>query len=142
MDASLLWLLVGIGLMIAEVSTGTFYLLFLGVAALVGAAIAYFGFPLGMQALGAAIVAVAGVLWAQHHNRTRQGPAMPSLDLNQPVIWEGWIDRQAAIGRVKYRGASWDAHVHESEGAEVGEVLYIVGVEGSTLHISKHKAAA
>ncbi|HKY02149.1 MAG TPA: NfeD family protein [Burkholderiales bacterium] len=142
MDASLLWLLVGIGLMIAEVATGTFYLLFLGVAALVGAVIAYFGFAVGMQSLGASAVAVVGVLWAQYHNRTRQGPPMPSIDLNQPVIWEGWIDRNAAVGRVKYRGASWDAHVHATEGAEVGEVFYIVSVEGSTLHISKHKTAA
>jgi membrane protein implicated in regulation of membrane protease activity len=140
-DASLWWLLAGIGLIIAEVATGTFYLLFLGVAALVGAAVAYFGFPLGLQSLAVAVVAIAGVFWVQYRNRSQQNAAMPSLDLNQPVIWEGWIDRHAAIGRVKYRGASWDAHVHEGAGGEVGEVLYIVGVEGSTLHVSRNKVA-
>lgn len=139
MDPSLWWLLAGIGLIIAEVATGTFYLLFLGIAALVAAGVAYLGFAFGLQALAAAVVAVMGVLWAQYRHRTDQTPPMPSIDLNQPVVWEGWIDRATQMGRVKYRGSSWDAHVHE-EAAEPGEVLYIVNVDGSTLHVSKHKA--
>ena len=36
MEAHLLWLIVGIVLIAAELATGTFYLLFLGLAALVG----------------------------------------------------------------------------------------------------------
>ena len=142
MDASLWWLLVGIGLIIAEVATGTFYLLFLGVAALVAAAVAYLGFALGIQSSAAAVVAVLGVLWAQHRHRTHNTPAMPAVDLNQPVVWEGWVDRAANMGRAKYRGASWDAHVHGEADAEPGEVLYIARVDAGTLHVTKQKDGA
>ncbi|HKO87940.1 MAG TPA: NfeD family protein [Burkholderiales bacterium] len=140
MDASLWWLLAGIGLIIAEVATGTFYLLFLGIAALVAAAAAYMDFSLGIQALVAALVAVLGVFWAQYRHRTDRTPAMPAIDVNQPVIWEGWVDRGMNMGRVKYRGASWDAHVHDQAGGDPGEIMYIVGVDGSTLHVAKNRS--
>src|SRR5262249_56202450 len=42
-DGSLAWLVAGVVLMVAELLTGTFYLLVLGIAALVAAAIAYGG---------------------------------------------------------------------------------------------------
>ena len=142
MDASLLWLLVGLGLIVAEVATGTFYLLFLGVAALAGSAVAYFGYPLFLQSLIAAIVAMAGVLWAQYHNRKQALSPMPSIDLNQAVIWEEWIDRSAALGRVKYRGASWEAQVQDAADSAPGDTLYIVAVEGSSLRVAKSRTAS
>ena len=45
MEAHLLWLIVGIVLIAAELATGTFYLLFLGLAALVAAAVAFLATP-------------------------------------------------------------------------------------------------
>src|SRR6266704_3529274 len=41
MDISLVWLIAGFILIIAELMTGTFYLLVLGIAALVGAGVGY-----------------------------------------------------------------------------------------------------
>lgn len=139
MDASLVWLLVGLGLIIAEVATGTFYLLFLGLAALAGAAVAHFGYSLPMQSLVAAVAAVAGMLWAQHRNRAHQSAPMPSIDANQPVIWEGWSDRNAGIGKVKYRGASWEAQVQDGADSAPGDTLYIIAVEGNHLRVAKNR---
>jgi membrane protein implicated in regulation of membrane protease activity len=140
-DAWLLWVLIGIGLVVAELATGTLFLLFLGVAALVGALVAFLGFNFFFQAIAATAVAVAGVLGVQRRRHNRPEIPMPSIDLNQPVVWEGWIDRNTAMGRVKYRGATWDAHMHDENAAETGEVLYIVGVDGNMLHVSKRKSA-
>lgn len=141
MDAYLVWLVAGLGLIIAELLTGTFYLLFLGIAGLVGAAVAYVGASFGVQAGVAAVVAIVGVIWIQRHKRSKQTPGMAALDIGQTVAWEAWINQADRLARVRYRGASWDAHVDDEAAGEPGEVLYITGVDGSTLHVAKRKGA-
>src|SRR5439155_27162859 len=69
-DLSLAWLIAGFILIIAELMTGTFYLLVLGIAALVGAGVGYASGALVWQAIGAAIVAVAGVVWVHRFKQT------------------------------------------------------------------------
>ena len=48
--------IVGIALVIAELITGTFYLLVIGIAALVGALAAYLNYSFGIQAVTAAAI--------------------------------------------------------------------------------------
>jgi len=50
------WAIVGIALVIAELITGTFYLLVIGIAALVGAPAAYLNYSFGIQAVTAAAI--------------------------------------------------------------------------------------
>ena len=59
MDSYLYWIMTAIALVIAELLTGTFYLLVLGIAATGGAALAYFRLPLGALFCRAAL---AGLL--------------------------------------------------------------------------------
>ena len=101
----LVWAGIGLVLIIAELLTGTFYLLVLGVAALIGALAGFVGLAFGMQAAAAAIVAVAGVLWIRARRRNLNPAPMPSPDLNQPVTLENWIDAGARLARVRYRGS-------------------------------------
>ena len=63
MEHHLVWLIVAFGLVIVELLTGTFCLLVLGLAGFAGAAVAGVGLDFAWQALTAAIVAAAGVLW-------------------------------------------------------------------------------
>jgi len=58
-DISLAWLIAGFILIIVELVTGTFYLLVLGIAALVGAGVGYASGAFVWQAVAAAVVAVA-----------------------------------------------------------------------------------
>ena len=51
MELCLVWLVVGIVPVIAEPLTGTFYLPFFGIAALIGSAVAYLGAPIWSQAI-------------------------------------------------------------------------------------------
>ena len=65
------WAIGGIALIIAELITGTFYLLVLGIAALAGAAVAYAPYSFWTQAVVAAAIAIAGVVWVTPFARPR-----------------------------------------------------------------------
>jgi membrane protein implicated in regulation of membrane protease activity len=141
METHFLWLIVGIVLIIAELLTGTFYLLFLGMAALVGAAVAFLGGALWLQAIVASACAAAGVVWVQRHRRSVEDKPMPSLDAGQPVSFQAWVSRDDGLARVKYRDADWEARISGECAGEPGEILYITGVDGSTLLVSRRRAA-
>jgi membrane protein implicated in regulation of membrane protease activity len=141
MQAHFLWLIVGIVLIIAEVMSGTFYLLFLGIAALVGAAIAFLGAPFWAQALAVAVVAVAGAVWVRRHRESIETKPMAALDVGQHVTFESWISQADRVARVQYRDAQWDASVEGECRGEPGEILHIVGVEGSMLRVAKTRPA-
>jgi len=140
-DISLAWLIAGVALIVAELVTGTFYLLVLGIAALVGSGIGYAGGTHLWQALTAAVVAVAGVVWVhQYRKRTGSSP-MRGLDVGQHATFESWVNKSAGHARVKYRDALWDAQVAGDASGEPGEILYITAVDGSTLKVSKTRPA-
>ncbi len=141
MDATLAWIGAGLLLVIAELLTGTFYLLVLGIAALVGGGVAYLGAPFGVQAAAAAVVAIAGTMWVQRLRRSRgAGPQMAHIDVGQPVTLETWVNQADRLARVKYRDALWDAHIEGEHRGETGEVFYIRAVQGSMLVVAKDRA--
>src|SRR6266568_406283 len=138
MDISLAWLIAGFILIIAELVSGTFYLLVLGIAALVASGVGYAGGAFVWQAVAAAAVAVVGV----HRYRQTITPArMRGLDFAQPAAFDSWINKGAGHARVKYRDALWDAQVAGGASGEPGEILYITAVDGSTLRVSKTRPA-
>lgn len=141
MDISLAWLIAGIALIVTELATGTFYLLVLGIAALVGAGVGYAGGAHLWQAVAAAVVAVAGVVWVQQYRKRSAASPMRGLDVGQPAAFESWVNRSAGHARVKYRDALWDAQVSGDASGEPGEILYVVSVDGNTLKVSKTRPA-
>lgn len=141
MEPYFVWIVVGIVLVVAELLTGTFYLLVLGVASFVAAAVAWGNGPFVLQILVAGGIAVAGVLWIRAHRRTNAAPAMPSLDVGHAVTLDSWVNRDDRLARVVYRDALWDAHVEGEVRGEPGELLFIRAVDGSTLRVSKQKPA-
>jgi membrane protein implicated in regulation of membrane protease activity len=140
-DAYLVWLIAGFALVIAELLTGTFYLLVLGAAAFVGATAAYFAGSHLMQAIAAAAVALVGVLWVHHARQAMIPERMRGLDVGQPAAFDSWVNRSAGQARVKYRDALWDARVSGDASGEPGEILYVVSVDGNTLTVSKTRPA-
>jgi len=137
----LLWTAAGLVLVIAELVTGTFYLLVLGIAALVGAAVAFSGLGFWIQAIVASVLAAAGVVWIHQRRKLITPPSMPSPDFGQPVTWESWISQSDRLARVRYRGSSWDARVSGECAGEPGEMLYISAVHGNTLEVTKIRPA-
>jgi len=138
---SILWAAAGLILVIAELVTGTFYLLVLGVAALAAAAVALLGAGFWVQAMVSSALAVVGVIWIQRRRSRMQPLAMVSPDVGQPVSWESWVNERDRLARVRYRGASWDARVLGECTAQPGEMLYISAVDGNTLEVVKTRPA-
>ena len=144
MELWLLWIIVGFVLVIAELVTGTFYLLVIGLGAFAAAVGDWLGWNLLIQAVVASAVALAGA-WFVHHWHTahqKDGAADNLLDRGQPVVLESWTNETAGIARVKYRGTSWDARLARAVAKpEPGSTLYIEGQEGSMLIVAAEPPA-
>jgi membrane protein implicated in regulation of membrane protease activity len=141
MDHSLAWVIGGLVLVIAELLTGTFYLLMLGVAAFGAAAAAYLGLQFSSQVIAAAIIAAVGCYGVHAYRAKNRSQQMPSIDAGKPATFEQWIDPAARLARVRYRGASWDAQVEGAQPLEPGSVLYVLNTDGNTLKVAaKHPA--
>jgi len=141
MDPSLAWAILGLALILAELLTGTFYLLMLGVAAFGAALAAYFGLGFGPQIIVAAVVAAAGCYGVHAYRARNKATQMPSIDAGMPASFEQWIDPAARLARVRYRGASWDARVEGGETLEPGSALYVVNTSGNTLQVAAKRPA-
>ena len=129
-DYWLWWILAAI-LIGAEIVTGTFYLLAIGIACAVGGAAAVAGASRPMQLLVAGVLAVIGTTLAHHWRRKRgQPPPQPGLDIGGRVHVEAW--RADGTARVVYRGTRWNG-VLASDATPRRHTMYIVGTRGSTL---------
>ena len=130
------WTIAGIALVIAELISGTFFLLVIGIAALAGGATAFYHFSFWVQAVIAAAVAVAGVILVMKFRKSQKSTPSVSLDVGHSVVLDSWISEKDRLARVRYRNALWDARLLDEQGAEAGHVLYITRVDGNTLHVS------
>jgi membrane protein implicated in regulation of membrane protease activity len=136
MDGHWIWWILAIVLVGAELMTGTFYLLAVGLAFAVGGVAALVGASLPMQLIVAGVLSVVGTMIAHRWRKTRTVPASPPLDLGQSVRVLGWKDDGSA--RVSYRGTQWDAELAMPGGARA-DTMYIVGTRGSTLLIADRR---
>ena len=136
----LFWIITGFVLVIAELVTGTFYLLMLGAGAFAAALIAWLGGNILVQAAVGAGVALAGAWWVHHwHTAQRAKGGGPSnfLDRGQDVVLDGWSNEPAGIARVKYRGTLWDARITEATARPApGSTLYIESQDGHLLVVA------
>lgn len=142
MQAHHIWLIAGIVLCTTEMLTGTFFMLVIGLAAFAGAAVAWSGQEFWLQALVAAIVGVAGVIWVQSHRRRSTSAPMPSFDVGQPVSFERWVSQPNGMGRVNYRGSTWEARLSPGLDPAPGTVLYIRTFANNILEVSDQPPSA
>jgi membrane protein implicated in regulation of membrane protease activity len=111
-ESTLWWLATG-GVIVAELLTGTFYLLMLGVGCAAGALAAHFGWNVATQMVLAALVGGgAVVVWHLRQMRShKEAPAQSNvnvnLDIGETVQIDGW--NADGTADVHYRGARWTA---------------------------------
>lgn len=142
MDPALAWLLLGLGLVVVELLTGSFYLLLLGVAAGIGSVVAWYGTPVWFQTVVVAIAGVVGCLLLRRRRLARPAkPAEIQMDVGQTVAFESWISQPQRLARVRYRGAPWEAEVTGAGIPEPGALLYVIATEGNRLRISTSRDA-
>ena len=145
MEEDFLWAILGLALVIAELLTGTFYLLMLALAAFGAALAAWLGQSFGVQSVVAALIAAIGCYGVHLYRARSAGERMAPVDAGQRAQFEGWVDQGARLARVSYRGASWDAVVEPDAGAPValeqGAVLYVISTNGNTLKVAVRQSS-
>jgi membrane protein implicated in regulation of membrane protease activity len=139
MDADLAWAIIGLGLVIVELLTGTFYLLVLAIAAFGAAAAAWLGQGFPVQVIIGSVIGTLGCYGVHVYREKNKGEQMASVDAGQPANFESWLDQGARIARVRYRGASWEAVVDGDAAPEPGAVLYVHKTEGNTLRVAARR---
>lgn len=127
------WIVIAVLLLGAEMLTGTFYLLVMGIAAAVGALAAWVGVPFAIQISLAIIVGITGaaLVWRWHKRKKyEQKPSDNNLDIGNSVTWQ---DESPGTGwQVFYRGARWQAKPARPE-TDPAKPLVIVATEGNIL---------
>ena len=140
MEHSTLWWLMAGAAVVAELLTGTFYLLMLAIGLAAGALAAHLGFDMEAQLVCAAVVG-AGAVLACYLLRRRHPGAQPAasnrdvnLDVGETVQVDTWNPDGTA--QVRYRGAQWTVLLRPGNPLSPG--LYRVAeVVGSRLLVDK-----
>jgi membrane protein implicated in regulation of membrane protease activity len=137
MGVDWIWWIAAAALIGAELVTGTFYLLAVGVAVALGGVAAWLGAGLPMQFTIAGVLGVALTIVAHRWRLARATPPpLPSLDVGQAVHVETWNPDGTA--RVAYRGSTWDAELAAPGTARAG-TMYIESTRGSVLILSDRR---
>jgi membrane protein implicated in regulation of membrane protease activity len=136
--STLWWVLAGL-LVVAELLSGTFYLLMLALGAAAAALAAHAGAGLTAQIVAAAVVG-GGATAAWHFKRARAPRSAPAtsnadvnLDIGQTVVVEAWDAH--GLARVRHRGAAWTAR-HAAPGEPRPGAHLIVAVHGNRLDLA------
>ena len=145
MDESTQWWLMAGVLVVAELATGTFYLLMIALGSAAGALAAHAGLQTEVQLSVAAVVAALTAGGWYFWKRQRQG-ALPlgvqaapdlELDLGQVVQVSFWEPDGTA--HVNYRGAPWRARLQQSADSAPPEpgTYRICAMQGNLLLLEK-----
>ena len=111
-ESTIWWLAAGI-VVVAEMLTGTFYLLMMAVGLVAAALAAHMGLSSALQIIVAALVGGGAVVAWHFARRKRPGDPSPradrsvNMDVGETILVEGW--NPDGTTTVKYRGAMWTA---------------------------------
>jgi len=136
MDNPTLWWLAAGALVVAELLTGTFYLLMLSLGAAAAALSAHAGGSPTWQIVTASVVGGAAVvLWnmKQKTSNVAQDSNI-HLDIGESVMVDAW-DAQGKT-QVKHRGAQWAAVCAPGQSPEPG-MHRITEISGNSLVLEK-----
>jgi membrane protein implicated in regulation of membrane protease activity len=135
MDSATFWWIAAAALVIAELLTGTIYLLAVATGAVAGALAAHLGAGLALQiAVAAAVGTATTLLWhlsKMRQRRSQVAPATSNADVNQDIGAQVWVEawNADATAQVKYRGAQWSVIAAAGVAQQTGlhRVTQVVG---------------
>jgi len=126
MDSFIGWFVVAFGLLVAELLTGTFYLLVIAIALAVAGIAALAGLSTPLQFVVAAAIGVGGSIWLRSTRfgrrlHERGDDRVQNMDIGQSLRVENWTTARTA--RANYRGAVWDVELAPGEQPMSGEFV-------------------
>lgn len=134
--AALLWLIIGIVLVVAEVLSGAFVLVMLGGAALIAALVALLGGPGIISGVVFAAAALGGITLARpalvrHMHQTEHVKTNIDALVGGKAVVVATVD--AHTGQVKINGELWSARSYdETEVLEPGRSVTVMNISGAT----------
>ena len=139
----IVWLVVGVGLMIAEIFTLGFVLFWFGIGAIVAAAAGFLGAGIGLQFLLFAVVSIAltamsrtifsNYLPAQGEHFRTGVDSLPGKVGTVTGASKGALNE----GAVKVYGSTWTAYPVDDVALAEGEKVEVVEVKGSSIYVRR-----
>ena len=137
--SSIWWLLAGIAV-IAELLTGTLYLLMVAIGLAAGAVAAHLGAGETVQILVAAVVSAATVL-ACYLRQKRNGGLHNTqadrgvhLDIGERITVDAW--QADGTAQIRYRGAQWTAVLQQGAAPANNGQYQVVRLDGNRLMVT------
>ena len=133
------WLIIAGILLIAELVTGTFYLLMLAIAA----CCAWLSMKMGFDFLAQTIVflvcaAILTVLTRHYRHRlnARNRPNVAeNLDAGQIITVHDWVD---GVGHTHYRGTEWGVEIDQPDSEPLQNGSYrIIRLDGTRIRVAR-----
>jgi len=126
MDSYIVWFVVAFGLLVAELLTGTFYLLVIAIALAVAGFAALAGASSPLQFIVGAAIGLGGSIWLRSTRfgerlHERGEDLVQNMDIGQTLRVEHWTAARTA--RASYRGAVWDVELAPGETPAGGEFV-------------------
>ena len=120
------WFVIGFGLLVAELLTGTFYLMIIAVALGVAGVSAWLGASLALQLVVAAAIGLGGSVWLRSTRwgkrlHQRGDDRVQNMDLGQSLRVDQWTPARTA--RAQYRGSVWDVELAPGEPPVAGDFV-------------------
>lgn len=139
----IVWLVLGIALIIAEVFTLGFVLLWFGVGAMAAALVAFMGFGLVWQFAAFAIVSIAltalsRTIFSKYLHHSEANSLKSGTDSMPGQIGTVTISSKGALkeGAVKVFGSTWTAFPEDEDTVlNEGEKVEVVRVQGSSIYV-------
>ncbi len=143
--AWILWIVLGVALIIAEIFTFGFVLLCFGIGALAAALVGGLGFGLASQFLAFAIVSIiltvmSRTIFAKYFSHDDENTVKMGMDALPGQIGTVTIGSRGALneGAVKVYGSTWTAFPINSETPLLeGEKVEVVRVQGSSIYVQR-----
>ncbi len=143
--AWILWVVLGVVLIVAEIFTLSFVLLWFGIGAFVAALAGWIGLGFTWQFLifatvSIALTAMSRTIFAKYFAQSEEDSIKMGMDSLPGQIGTVIIASQGALneGAVKVYGSTWTAFPIESEIPLIeGEKVEVVRVKGSSIYVQK-----
>jgi len=143
--AWILWVVLGVGLIIAEIFTLGFVLFWFGIGALAGALIGYMGFGFGWQFMAFALVsivltAMSRTIFSNYFSHNTENDIKTGVDALPGQIGTVSAGSRGALheGAVKVFGSTWTAFpIDDATPLVEGEKVEVVQVKGSSIYVRR-----
>ena len=141
----IIWVIVGVGLMIAEIFTLGFVLFWFGIGAIVAAVAGFLGAGIGLQFLLFALVSIALTAMSRtiflRYLPSQGEHVKTAIDSLPGQIGTVTSASKGALneGAVKVYGSTWTAYPIDDVALTDGEKVEVVEVKGSSIYVRRLK---